>query len=167
MTDGYGYSFTPENPIASGSTITIRVYAVDELGNVLDTTYTFDTGIFLDALTGRVSERGGDLILAEGLFPRGEALEVTLDGEPCYGGQGKGYSPSSDDGTTLEVAAPPIATLGASKTFEIVSLAGTLQGQIAVVERAWHKAEFESRVSHPPWLALGPRRLDLEPPVGD
>jgi hypothetical protein len=162
ITKGHSYTFTPDTPLPAGSTITVRVYAEDDDGNVLDETYTFDTGIFLDSIEpDPISERGGQLVTMTGLFVVAEPLDVRIAGEPCYGGQNKGYSPSSDDGLIVEIASPPL-TVGGIQLVTVEGSSGELSGLIGVVERSWPKAEFEARRNHPPWSALGARRLEME-----
>lgn len=116
----------------------------------------------VDSLDGvPVTERGGHLLIATGTFVRGESLTVTIDGVPCYGEQGNGYSPVSDDGQTLRFVSPPL-TVGGAKVLEIETAAGSLFGEVDVLERSWGSAEHEAHRSHPQWSAVGKRRLDLE-----
>lgn len=167
VANGYSYIFTPDNPIKSGATITVRVRAEDMVGNVLDTTYTFDTGIFLDSVDKMViSTSGGESMVARGLFTL-SGVQIHLgplgtNQDPlCYGGQGRGYSPASEDGVTLRFASPPLAK--GTMTLTVVDGATTLNlGSIKVIERSWPDALHNMRRNFAPWKALGARRLDLE-----
>jgi hypothetical protein len=169
ITNGYSYTFTPDNPLPALETITIRVYAEDDASNVLDTTYTYDTSAFLDSLDKMVfSAVGGEALVAAGLFPLTASathlgpLGTTSD-PTCYGGQGNGYSPTSEDGVTLEFASPPLAK-GASNTLTVKYGSTELQiGSIKAVERWWPGALHVMRRNFEPWKALGARRLDHEP----
>lgn len=128
----------------------------------IDTLTEANWEVFVDSLSGGpVTERGGHLLVATGTFPQGEALAITLDGEPCYGGQGKAYDPVSEDGTTVSFWTPPVAK-GADKQVEIVTSGGSILGSVNVVERSWGSAEHDGHRRHPPWTGTGAKRLRLE-----
>lgn len=109
---------------------------------------------------GPVTERGGHVLVATGTFPIGQPMSVTIDGVPCYGGQGNGYSPVSLDGQTLSFVSPPL-TKGLNRQIEIISGPIPILGFIDVVERSWASIEHESRRLYPPWI-VGKRRLAEE-----
>jgi len=167
VTDGYGYTFTPNTPLPVG-TQTIRVRAVDQTGLVMDESYTFDTRSYLDSVDRLIiPTTGGTLMVASGLFTRDQELAVHLGAlgttadPPCYGLQGNGYSPHSEDGVTVEFASPPLAKGAADLT--IVDGVTTLTyTPIQVVERNWPGVGFISRRQQQPWGAVGARRLELE-----
>ncbi|MBT8430098.1 MAG: hypothetical protein KJN79_09330 [Gammaproteobacteria bacterium] len=130
--------------------------------NGLQCLTVFGAGVGVEALQGGpITERGGHLLTAVGAFPTGEDFAITIDGEPCYGGQGFGYSPRSLDGTTIEFVSPPVA-LGAQKVVDIATTSGSLIASVDVIERSWGSAEHEAHRDHPPWAAVGKRILDLE-----
>lgn len=160
VTRGYGYTFTPDNPLPVG-TVTVGVYAEDAEGNILDTSYTFEVGTFVDSVEGDLTERGGHQLTLNGLFAVDVGLEITLAGRPCYGGANKRYSPSSDDGVTVEFASPPLSEAG-YKTLEVTGPGVSASFQMTVFERTWNQTELETRRNHPPWAALGARRLEDE-----
>jgi hypothetical protein len=161
VTNGYSYTVTPDTPLPVG-TVTMRVRAVDALGNVLDTTYTFDTAMFLDSIVPAIAtEQGGTTLILTGLFPIDTGLAVTLAGIPCYGGPDKGYSPSSDDGTTLMVATPPM-TVGGSQTLEVTHGAQVDSDSITIVERSWATKTFRIRTMIDRWKETGGRQFWLE-----
>lgn len=130
IVDGHSYTLTSDVPLPAGSTVTVRVYAEDDLGLVLDEAYAFDVGIFLDGVElggefgggpgidagagGVISTVGGERVVARGLWPVDQTVEVhlgplgTVEDPLCYGGQGLGYEALSLDGVTLEVASPPL-----------------------------------------------------------
>jgi hypothetical protein len=168
ITKGHSYTFTPDTPLPAGSTITVRVYAEDDDGNILDASYTFYTALFLDAVEpDPISTVGGELMTAIGLWPIDHTVEVHLgplgtDEDPlCYGGQGLGYEALSLDGVTLQFASPPLAkgavTLTVVDGATVLTLGGT-----NVVERNWPGKLHPTRKSFPSWEALGARRLEEE-----
>lgn len=168
--DGYSYTFTPDDPILSGATNTVRVRALDNNGNVLDTTYTFDCGTFLDSVElehGAISTVGGELVTLRGLWPIDRAVDVhlgplgTVDDPLCYGGLGLGYEALSEDGVTLEVASPPLAK-GAAGPTVVDGVTVVTAAAIEVVERSWPGKLHRARASFPPWKALGARKLGEE-----
>lgn len=168
VANGYSYSFTPGTPLPVG-TQTIRVRAEDNVGNVLDTEYIFTTSSFLDSVDVAVVQTiGGAKIIATGLFTKDSPLEVylgplgTVADPPCYGGSNKGYSPTSEDGVTVEFWTPPLDKGAASVT--IVDGASTLGGlsSLVVAERSWPHKGFDHRRRMQPWTAVGGRRLKLE-----
>jgi hypothetical protein len=165
VTDGFGYSIDATIPLPADSTITVRVRAEDTNTPpaVLDTTYTFGTSIFLDTLdVNTVSTSGGSKIVATGLFPIGEAPDAYFwPSYTCYGGPGKGYSPISEDGLTIELYTPPMPKAGYALVAEFVSKTVSAS-PVYIVERNWPQTAFEARRRFPPWTAVGARRLMLE-----
>jgi hypothetical protein len=159
VTDGYSYTLDPDTPLPAGVTITVRVYAEDLIGNVLDTTYTFDTvAVAIDAVSpDTVDTPGGRILTIAGLFEKNTDLSVTLGGAPCYGGSGFGYLPMSTDGLTLKCAAPPLPkgtagllVNGAYDDFVITELEEFGPDDVANV------AEFGSFVAQDgPWTLVG------------
>jgi hypothetical protein len=122
VTNGLGYTMTPDVSLESGVTITARVYATNNSGDgILDTTWEFDTLIVLDEVvvietvdSPIISTAGGHQMEARGLFPVDRTVLihqgplVTTADPLCYGGQGLGYEALSLDGETLRFASPPL-----------------------------------------------------------
>lgn len=111
------------------------------------------------------SSAGGDtLVITLGANAVPGDITVLINGQPAYGGQGYGYTPQTD-GTTVTVITPPIDTIG---TVVLTVQQGTLLStsfNVQVLERVFPAKAFSLRQSMPPWLAVGPRSLDLEDPL--
>jgi hypothetical protein len=103
-------------------------------------------------------------------FPPGGALEVFLgvagddtDG-PCYGGEGLGYFPKSEDGETLVIITPP-QDAGSGKILSWRVAGGGAPasiGTVEVIERNFAFLSYQIRRLFPPWASVGARRLELE-----
>lgn len=167
VVNGYGYTGTPGVPLPAQSTVTIRVRAEDLDGNVLDTSYTFSTSSFLDTVAPLViPTSGGGLIVAVGLFTRAPLAAHlgplgTIVDPPCYGGSNRGYAPRSDDGVTVQFAAPPLAkgAVGLTVVDGVITLGPEA---LDVVERNWPHKVFDCRRRFPPWAGVGDRNLEFE-----
>jgi hypothetical protein len=126
-------------------------------------------GITVDSVSpAKVSSAGGDAvtiaITVTGPSLVGADLEVTIGGEPAYGGQGKGYVPQLDAGDTVTVAVPPLAE-GSHDVFVRAIVAGlddTLASGLTVLERNFGTAAYEMRRMFPRWQGVGPRKLEDE-----
>ena len=117
-----------------------------------------------------IAEDGGYELELEGTFPAGAELEVYIGpnadedtDEPCYGGEGYGYNPVSEDGTTLTVITPQLGVGDQKVSWRQVGGGNTAElGKITVVERNWPHRQFGHKANFPPWTDLGPSRLDSE-----
>jgi len=168
VVDGYSYTLIPDVPLPPG-TIIRRVVARDlaPSANLLDTSETFNNGSFLDGVdVSIIPTVGGIKMTATGLFSL-DPMKIHLgplgstDDPECYGGSGLSYSPMSLDGVTVEFASPPLAK--GSVDLTIVDGSTTLNlAAIKVVERNWPGQGFNMRKDHPPWGAVGAKRLELE-----
>lgn len=104
-----------------------------------------------------VSSRGGTTLELIGTFPIGIDIAVTIDGSAAIGSPVR-----SVDGTSIRVGVPPMST-GLTYVVEADDGATSDTGpDLKVIERAWGRTPFVIRHSFPRWLAMGPRRLELE-----
>lgn len=118
-----------------------------------------------------IGDEGGEELVLTGTFPELTAVKAYLGSagdetdSPCYGGQGYGYNPMSQDGVTLRV----VAAAGAIGSNWLTVVVGVETAQIAVtvVERNFKTATFSMRADYPPWYDAGPRMLDGLPPIGE
>lgn len=112
----------------------------------------------------QASCRGGETVTITGTFPRSTDLTVTIGGVAAYGGSGFGTLPQSGDGLTVTVAVPAGLPGGDHAVVVDDGVAPAISTDpIRVIERAWAQKVFSTRLAHPPWSAVGKRRLELEP----
>lgn len=91
-------------------------------------------------------------------------IKVFIDGEPCFGGQGYGYTPTTD-GSTVAVYTPKLSSSGVVKLTVTQGSALSTELDVAIQERVWRGKQFDIRSSFPPWYSVGARRLSLEAPL--
>jgi hypothetical protein len=115
-----------------------------------------------------ITTAGGHLITLTGTFPVDEALEVFLGptgdetDDPCYSGEsGSGYSPSSSDGTTLEIVSPPMSK--GDRKITVRYDGDNYTADIEVVEYPYADVVFEVRHNWPKDFSTGPRDITSEP----
>ena len=171
--DGYSYQAAPTFQVNS---ITgygdfdpglLEASAVD----VTEISPIAGAGAAISATTGDIiiGQDGGAELLATGTFPVNEDLQVYLGltgttADPsCYGGQGYGRRPQSQDGTTLRFWAPLYAA-GQKGALKLTVVYGgdtyVFDDVVTLVERVWRDKQFISRVSFPPWMAVGRQLRD-------
>ena len=114
-----------------------------------------------------IPDNGGVILTITGDLPTHTDLEVhlgplgTKEDPICYGGEGYGYLPWSQDGVTLIVASPPVS-IGVRKlsVWEGDTFLGSLD--VTVVEHFWPSRTPPVRRDFPPWSDVGARQLSEE-----
>jgi len=105
-----------------------------------------------------------ELVITLGGVVSAGDIQVFVDGVPCFGGQGYGYTPITD-GTTVTVYSPLLSIKGAT-TLTVQQGVATSSGfAVSIQERVWRGKQFDIRQSFPPWYDVGARRIDLEDPL--
>lgn len=128
---------------------------------------------YLDVPTSKASfeiaEDGGYELVIPWTVPANTALEVFLGptGDEtdlaCYGGEGNGYYPVSEDGATVTVYSPKVLPGDYLLSWrEAGSGTPELCGYVTVYDRNHKTSIHRARRSHQIWSDVGPRRLELE-----
>jgi hypothetical protein len=92
----------------------------------------------------------------------------TVEDPPCYAGRGYGYTPISEDGISIVCYAPPTAPGSVFLTLVYGEPPQTVvAGNVTVLERNFKSKRFSFRSCFPPWYGVGPRNMELLPPVGE
>jgi len=113
-----------------------------------------------DVTPAVIGQEGGcelELELGENAVP-GE-IAVYLNGLPCYGGHGYGYTPHTD-GSRVTVWSPQIAVPGVYDVTVVQGVLGSTSFPISVLERGWPSKQLSFRASFPHWMGVGPRRTE-------
>lgn len=116
-----------------------------------------------------VSQAGGVQLILTAPFVQGVPYRVHMgplgstDDPLCYGGHGYGYDCYSWDGATMAVVTPPVAnnSPGAQWVYITMAVSEARAGRVTVVEAPLYGKIESICQGHPPWVGVGPRRVEL------
>jgi len=166
LPDGQGWAVGSDQKIIhwTGSSVVERKF-VPGGADFNDITFA-DYPYYMTVTPNPVSEEGGTEMTGVGRFPVGEELRIYMGqngdtSDPlCYCGQGYGYSREANSQTLLTFVSPPTEKGEGWATVE--HAAGTFRAPVTILEKEWRSKGFATRGEHPPWAAVGARRLGLE-----
>lgn len=130
------------------------------------------TPVAIDSLSPAiVGQDGGVELTLTGEFPSNTDLDVhlgltgTVNDPKCYGGQGYGLNPQSEDGVTLTVYTPRFSPGEKGSGYITVAYNNETYvfGSLIVLgERVFLSKQFEFRKNFPRFMALGTQLRDKD-----